>query len=61
MHNTQYVVRVPRFQQAQFLDYPLPQSTAVPYEGSDEIMTVGQVCSQALYGDMIPSRYVLGP
>ncbi|CAB9505695.1 expressed unknown protein [Seminavis robusta] len=54
-----YVVRVPRFQQAQFLDNPLPASTAEPYRGDvGTFTTIGQVCNQTLVGDMIPSRTV---
>lgn len=51
-----YVVNVPRFQQAQFLDKPLPASTAEPYKDGEEIHTIGQVVGQTLDGDMIPTR-----
>jgi hypothetical protein len=57
----QYLLRVPRFRESEFVDYPLPASSAKPFDSPSEVNLniVGQISGQALTGHMIPKRMLL--
>lgn len=58
-----FLLRVPRFSEDMYVDVPLPESSAYPYDASqaEAVVVTDRKFGQQLKGDMIPQREIQVP